>query len=81
MKPHVILHLYHGRNDPDQDMNGWGFGGPRIPVACVGFTYETLWYFTLDDEREDLKIVNGCVQWGSKYYGDFEVISSEEGRP
>jgi hypothetical protein len=74
-KPQVILHLYHGRNTPDEDMDGWGFDGPRIPVVCVGFTYETLWYYT--DDRYDLKISGGCVEWEGKYYGDFEVIAVE----
>lgn len=54
MKPSVILHLYHGRNTPDEDMDDWGFGGPRIECTCVGFTYDTLWIYC-NGNREELK--------------------------
>ena len=71
----VYLHLYHGRCDADEDMDEWGFDGPFIPVQAFGFTYETLWIIRNGD-REELKLVEGCVEWDGKFYGDFEVIAS-----
>src|SRR3546814_15424074 len=36
----VYLHLFHGRNSPDQDMDDWGFDGPTIgPPDYVHTTY------------------------------------------
>ena len=40
----LILQLLHGRDTADEEMNGWGFNGPAIPVECCGFTYDTLWF-------------------------------------
>ena len=31
----MYLRLYHGRTDPNQQMDDWGFGGPIIgPLSC-----------------------------------------------
>lgn len=36
----VYIHLYHGRNNPAEDMDDWGFEGPVIgPLAYVHVTY------------------------------------------
>lgn len=38
----VYLHLFHGRDDPEQDMDDWGFDGPVIgPLKYVHVTYMT----------------------------------------
>jgi hypothetical protein len=76
----VILHLYHGRNTPDEEMNDWGFDGPRIECDCVGFTYGTIW-IVRNGEREDLTPKGeDLIPWEGKYYGDFEVIAKAEDR-
>lgn len=72
----VIIHLYHGRDDPKENLENWGFDGPRIAIHCFGFTYQTLWIYRNGD-REELKIVEGCIEWEGKYYGDFEIVSKE----
>ena len=37
----VFIHLLHGRDDPEQDMQGWGFTGPILgPFEAVHFTYK-----------------------------------------
>lgn len=36
----VYLHLFHGRNSIEEDMNDWGFDGPTIgPLEYVHVTY------------------------------------------
>lgn len=73
----LYLRLYHGRKDPDQDMDGWGFNGSVFgPLSAVVMTYlstirihgtrscDELW---LDTTRD-------MVQWRGNYYGDFEIF-------
>ena len=36
----VYLHLYHGRLDPDEQLEAWGFDGPTLgPLEYVHGTY------------------------------------------
>lgn len=36
----IYLQLLHGRDDPDEDMDDWGFSGPKIgPFDWAHFTY------------------------------------------
>jgi hypothetical protein len=38
----VYLKLMHGRDDPNQDIDTWGFDGPGLgPFEAVRFTYIT----------------------------------------
>ncbi len=38
--PQLYLHLYHGRKDPDENLEDWGSDGPVIgPLAYVHTTY------------------------------------------
>jgi hypothetical protein len=40
LKPGMYLGLFHGRDMPDADMDGWGFDGPLIgPLEYVHTTY------------------------------------------
>jgi hypothetical protein len=42
--PQLYLHLYHGRKDPDENLEDWGSEGPVIgPLAYVHTTYTLLW--------------------------------------
>lgn len=39
-EPGMYLHLYHGRQDPDEDMDDWGSDGPIFgPLRWVSITY------------------------------------------
>jgi hypothetical protein len=38
----IYLKLMHGRDDPEQQMDDWGFDGPVLgPLEAVHFTYTT----------------------------------------
>lgn len=73
----VYFRLYHGRRQPDQEMNEWGFAGPVFgPLSTVVMTYlrtirlyalngiDELWIDTHDD----------MAFWRGDYYGDFEIV-------
>jgi len=40
MNNKLQLRLFHGRADPDEDMDDWGFDGPIIrDIVAIHFTY------------------------------------------
>ncbi|HUX15114.1 MAG TPA: hypothetical protein VMW52_01490 [Phycisphaerae bacterium] len=80
-KPEVFVHLFHGRDDPDQDMDEWGEDGPLIgPFHGVHTTY-----------RDHIKgVVDGDAVWTAsiaphedmiffrgKWYGDWCILDRE----
>jgi hypothetical protein len=78
MKPTVILHLYHGRKNVDENLDSWGSDGPRIECEAIGFTYTTIWYVPVaTGDREELKITEDCIEYEGVFYGDFEVYARE----
>ena len=73
----MYLRLYHGRTDPDQEMDDWGFMGPTFgPLSCYVQTYcstfrihgESGTHEVWLDKHDDMICWQGC------YYGDFEVF-------
>ncbi|HEX4000987.1 MAG TPA: hypothetical protein VHX65_20750 [Pirellulales bacterium] len=71
------LRLYHGRNDPEQQMDEWGFVGPTFgPLSSYVHTYcctfrihgesdtSELWLDTHDD----------MIRWDGCFYGDMEAF-------
>lgn len=77
MSGKMYLRLYHGRIDPAQDMDEWGFIGPTFgPLACYVHTYcctfrihgefgtHEVWL----EKHDDMIVWDGC------FYGDMEVF-------
>jgi hypothetical protein len=72
----LYLQLYHGRSDPAQEMDDWGFDDPTFgPLTHVVDVYLThvrlygdgpveLWLETRDD----------MIVWKCLYYGDMSVF-------
>jgi hypothetical protein len=72
----LYLQLYHGRTDPEQQMDDWGFTGPTFgPLSCVvqtyfttvrlhGEPYQELWLEQCDD----------MIVWNGSYYGDMSIF-------
>lgn len=51
--PGLYLHLFHGRNSPEQDMEDWGFDGPFIgPLQLVRSTYNNELELTFDNVED-----------------------------
>lgn len=81
----LYLRITHGRNNPNEDLEDWGFDGPHIgPFHWMHGTYFTTFRLGTEDEsgREaelhlhgDLLVVEG------KFYGDWTVIAYPEGKP
>lgn len=74
----VYMRLLHGRLDPDEHMNGWGFDGPVLgPFAAVHFTYINQIRCIMHGTEEDIEfeVHDDLLVYDGKYYGDFEIVS------
>jgi hypothetical protein len=72
----MFLRLYHGRTDPGQELDEWGFVGPTFgPLSCYVHTYcctfriygefgSEVWL----DKHDDM------ILWDDCFYGDMEVF-------
>ena len=71
----LYLHLYHGRDTADQDMDDWGFEGPSLgPFSDVIVTYlSTVRCMTDGGQSDELWLVfqEDMVVHDGKFYGDF----------
>jgi hypothetical protein len=72
----LYLQLYHGRTDPDQQMEDWGFVGPTFgPLSYVVQTYCTTLRLHGDPHHELwLAHHDDMVVWGGAYYGDMSIF-------
>lgn len=69
------LRLFHGRTDPDRDMEEWGSGGPYIgPISGISWVYGKLRLHS-DNAFEFINKVqvDDMISFGGVYYGDFEI--------
>ena len=76
----MYLRLYHGRADPAQGMDEWGFDGPTFgPLSSYVHTYcstfrihaecgtQEFWF----ERRDDM------IQWDGCFNGDMQVFIAE----
>ena len=72
----MYLRLYHGRHDPGQQMDDWGFVGPTFgPLACYVHTYCCTFRIHGDDTGEVwLEKHDDMIRWDGCFYGDMEVF-------
>lgn len=73
----MYLRLYHGRTDPAQEMDGWGFDGPTFgPLACYVQTYCCTFRIHCESSAEELwlNVQDGMIHWDDGFYGDMEVF-------
>jgi hypothetical protein len=85
-EPGLYLGLFHGRNDPTDQMIDWGFNGPLIgPLTFVHTTYTStikLDFVSDKDARRYfpnqgdhmLTVSEDMVLFDSKFYGDWTVF-------
>jgi hypothetical protein len=73
----LYLRLYHGRKDPAQEMQEWGFDGPTFgPLFSVVQTYFAtirLCHSKMDDDFW-LDVRDRMIVWNGSYYGHFAVF-------
>ena len=76
----VYLHLFHGRNHPDDDLDDWGFDGPSLgPFDAIQTTYFTHIRPIIDhDSPGDFRFEEDCFVWRGKFYGDWYVTGAPE---
>jgi hypothetical protein len=85
-KSGLYLGLFHGRNHPNEKMNGWGFTGPSIgPLRWCHTTYaldikiefenasDALAYFGKEGPQFELAVDGDMLVFEGKYYGDWTV--------
>lgn len=75
----LMLKLFHGRNDPAEQMDDWGFEGPIFgPMTYVHGTYNANLKFSLagigGPEDHMLWFHEDMVVYQGKYYGDWSVF-------
>lgn len=73
----MYLRLYHGRTDPDQVMDDWGFDGPTFgPLSSYVHTYCSTFriYGEVTTRELWLETHGDMIQWDGCFYGDLEVF-------
>jgi len=73
----MYLRLYHGRTDPGQNMDDWGFVGPTFgPLSCYVHTY--CCNFRIHGESDDRELwldkYDDMIRWDGCFFGDMEVF-------
>ena len=73
----MYLRLYHGRNNPEQQMDDWGFVGPTFgPLSSYVHTYCCTFriYGEGDTSELWLETHDDMIRWHGCFYGDMEVF-------
>lgn len=73
----VALELFHGRRDPDENLECWGSQGPVFLVDYVHVTYLCDMKLGIPEPAGDgdLHFVEDLVYYDGVYYGDWSVFS------
>jgi len=77
----LYLRLFHGRSDPNQDMDNWGSDGPILgPYKFAHTTYHCcLKLGKPDGDCDELYIVQpDMIFYDGIYYGDWSVFGEAE---
>ena len=76
----MYLRLYHGRTDPDQEMDGWGFDGPTFgPLSSYVHTYCSNFRIFAECGTDEIWLQRHAdmICWDACYFGDMEVFVAE----
>lgn len=69
----VYLHLFHGRDDPDQEMDDWGFRGPTLgPFLYVQTTYMCDVKFAMEREAFKEAFPEIYREWADRGYSNVQ---------
>ena len=75
----LYIRLFHGRTDPDQDMDDWGSDGPVFgPYEFSHTTYA--WDIKLgksDGHCDELFVNEDMVYYDGVYYGDWSIFDAQ----
>ena len=89
-KGKLALRLTHGRNDPDESLDDWGFNGPILYFDWIHFTYNSsinIGYGSeetgpMQGDSDELYFHNDMIAVNSagviEYFGDWEIVPADE---
>jgi hypothetical protein len=72
----LYLHLCHGRKNPAEQMDDWGFHGPTFgPLDCVAETNRTTLRLIAGTDHElELDHYDNLIVWDGAWYGDVVIF-------
>ena len=73
----MYLRLYHGRTDPRQQMDEWGFDGPTFgPLSCYVHTYCRNFRIHAESDTSEvwLETYDDIIRWDGCFFGDMEIF-------
>lgn len=73
----MYLRLFHGRTDPNQEMDDWGFAGPVFgPLSCYVHTYCCTFRIHAEAGNEELwlDMHDSMIHWDGCFYGDLTIF-------
>ena len=76
----LYIRLFHGRTDPEQDMDDWGTDGPVFgPYNYAHTTYSHHLKLGKSDNYSDDLYVNqeDLLYYDGVYYGDWSVFDAQ----
>lgn len=82
------LELIHGREDPDQDIDDWGFEGPvlsQVHSFRQEYKITTTVRFMTSEAAEQAQRITGWSKWDETVlevlYHDDMIVTNEPGQP
>lgn len=74
----IYVELFHGRDDPAEDMEDWGFQGPVLgPFKAVHMTYFSMIRLQHGEDWVLLPIKDDMIEYRGKFYGDWCIYPGE----
>ncbi|MDP1823344.1 MAG: hypothetical protein Q8L48_08885 [Archangium sp.] len=75
----LSIQLFHGRSDPDEQLEDWGFDGPCLgPLDGVQLTYGKVRLVGPFDELVSLGGVDDLLFYDGQYFGDARISTVDE---
>ena len=77
----MYLRLYHGRTDPDREMEEWGFAGPTFgPLSSYVHVYCRNFRLYDEDRLSEvwLETHGDMIRWDGCFYGDMRLFIADD---
>ncbi len=76
----VYLTLFHGRNDPSINMDGWGYMGPTFAADFISGVYTTVMRLHVGEEHQEILYYDNMLFYDGSWYGDWFISSNHNGK-
>jgi len=80
-RPPMFLHLFHGRQDPTEELDDWGSDGPVLKIEGFHSTYLNVLHIgvptanPINEDWIDLDTRDGLTYYDGVWYGDFSIFA------